>query len=298
MFIEARVRPAAALRSAAAGVIRRSPANSLTRNSAIPFRQRPASRRFSFGANPARRRHILRFYPGRSPRPASRAAACRWPAATRGAKRDGVSQAVDLFLYALVALAVIVDPAGTAVMFIGLTPQDTPAERASQARRACLVAFVVLALFGLGGDLLLSRLGISLAAMKVAGGILLFLTAADMVTAKGAMRATSAERQAAIRTPDIAVFPLAIPYIAGPGAMTTMVVLHARAAGHALAVGAVELALAIVVGATLLALLLARGLARVLGETGASVIGRVLGVLLAGFAAQMVLDGLRQGWLH
>lgn len=209
-----------------------------------------------------------------------------------------MSQAVDLFLYALVALAVIVDPAGTAVMFIGLTPQDTPAERASQARRACLVAFVVLALFGLGGDLLLSRLGISLAAMKVAGGILLFLTAADMVTAKGAMRATSAERQAAIRTPDIAVFPLAIPYIAGPGAMTTMVVLHARAAGHALAVGAVELALAIVVGATLLALLLARGLARVLGETGASVIGRVLGVLLAGFAAQMVLDGLRQGWLH
>ncbi len=209
-----------------------------------------------------------------------------------------MSQATDLFFYALVALAVIVDPAGTAVMFIGLTPQDTAAERASQARRACLVAFAVLALFGLGGDLLMSRLGISLAAMKVAGGILLFLTAADMVTAKGVLRSTSAEREAAIRTADIAVFPLAIPYIAGPGAMTTMVVLHARAAGNVLAVGAVELALALVMGATLLALLLARGLARLLGETGASVIGRVLGVLLAGLAAQMVLDGIRQGWLH
>lgn len=207
-----------------------------------------------------------------------------------------MSQATDLFLYALVALVVIIDPAGTAVLFIGLTPGDTAAERASQARRACITSFVVLALFGVGGEMLLARLGISLAAMKVGGGILLFLAAADMVTAKGVLRATSEEREAAIRTEDIAVFPLAIPYIAGPGAMTTMVVLHARAAGNALAIGAVELALAVVLAATLLALLLARHVARFLGAAGASVIGRVLGVLLAGFAAQMVLDGVRTGW--
>lgn len=208
-----------------------------------------------------------------------------------------MTQATDLFFYALVALTVIVDPAGTAVMFIGLTPHDTAAERASQARRACFVAFLVLALFGVGGDLLLSRLGITLAAMKVGGGILLFLTAADMVTARGVLRSTSEERQAAIRTEDdIAIFPLAIPYIAGPGAMTTMVVLHARAAGNALAVAAVELALVVVLAGTLAALLLARQVSRLLGEAGASVVGRVLGVLLAGFAAQMVLDGARQGW--
>lgn len=207
-----------------------------------------------------------------------------------------MSQAFDLFFYALVALAVIIDPAGTAVMFIGLTPGDTAAERASQAQRACITSFVVLALFGVGGELLLTRLGISLAAMKVGGGILLFLAAADMVTAKGILRTTSEEREAAIRTEDIAVFPLAIPYIAGPGAMTTMVVLHARAAGNALAIGAIELALAIVLAATLVALLLARHVARFLGAAGASVIGRVLGVLLAGFAAQMVLDGVRTGW--
>ncbi len=208
-----------------------------------------------------------------------------------------MTQATDLFLYALVAITVIVDPAGTAVMFIGLTPHDTAAERASQARRACFVAFLVLALFGVGGDLLLSRLGISLAAMKVGGGILLFLTAADMVTARGVLRATSEEREAAIRTEDdIAIFPLAIPYLAGPGAMTTMVVLHARAAGNALAVAAIELALVVVLGGTLVTLLLARQVARLLGVAGASVVGRVLGVLLAGFAAQMVLDGVRQGW--
>ena len=208
-----------------------------------------------------------------------------------------MTQATDLFFYALVAITVIVDPAGTAVMFIGLTPHDTAAERASQARRACFVAFLVLALFGVGGDLLLSRLGISLAAMKVGGGILLFLTAADMVTARGVLRATSAEREAAIRTEDdIAIFPLAIPYLAGPGAMTTMVVLHARAAGNPLAVAAIELALLVVLAGTLVALLLARQVSRLLGVAGASVVGRVLGVLLAGFAAQMVLDGVRQGW--
>lgn len=208
-----------------------------------------------------------------------------------------MAQATDLFLYALVALAVIIDPAGTAVLFIGLTPHDTGAERASQARRACFVAFLVLALFGLGGELLLSRLGISLAAMKVAGGILLFLTAADMVTAKGVLRATSEEREAATRTEeDIAVFPLAIPLLAGPGAMTTMVVLHARAAGNTVAIAAIELALVLVLGTTLVALLLARRVAKLLGVTGATVIGRVLGVLLAGLAAQLVLDGVRQGW--
>jgi multiple antibiotic resistance protein len=208
-----------------------------------------------------------------------------------------VAQAIDLFLYALVALTVIIDPAGTAVLFIGLTPHDTTAERTSQARRACFVAFAVLALFGLGGELLLTRLGISLAAMKVAGGILLFLTAADMVTAKGVLRATTEEREAATRTEeDIAVFPLAIPLLAGPGAMTTMVVLHARAAGNTLAITAIEVALVLVLGATLVALLLARQVAKLLGVTGATVIGRVLGVLLAGLAAQLVLDGVRQGW--
>jgi len=201
---------------------------------------------------------------------------------------------LDNFLYALVALIVIVDPAGTAALFAAMTPQDSPAERASQARRACAIAFAVLALFGLAGEGLLRLLGIGIPAMQVAGGILLFLTAADMVTARGALRATPAEQEAATRTnDDIAVFPLAIPLLAGPGAMTTMVVLRSRAGTNWAAVAGVELALAVTLTLTLAALLAATRIARLLGETGTHVIGRVLGVLLAALAAQITMDGVQ-----
>ena len=201
---------------------------------------------------------------------------------------------VEAFLYALVALLVIFDPAGTAALFVAMTPQDTRAERNEQARRACFIAFVVLASFGLLGEGLLRALGIGLPAMQVAGGILLFLTAADMVTAHGALRATPREREAARRTPDISVFPLAIPLIAGPGAMTTMVLLRSAARGDFASVAAIELALLVAIAATLAALLAARAVARLLGEVGANVIGRVLGVLLAAMAAQIALDGVRE----
>jgi multiple antibiotic resistance protein len=118
-----------------------------------------------------------------------------------------------------------------------MTPRDTAQKRAHLAVRACVIAFVVLALFGLGGEGLLLALGIGLPAMKVAGGVLLFLTAADMVTARGALRTSSQEREAAARSDeDISVFPLAIPLIAGPGAMTTMVLLHSQAHGGAAAI--------------------------------------------------------------
>ena len=134
-------------------------------------------------------------------------------------KLPPVNWSADLntFAYALVALLVIVDPPGTAVVFAAMTPKDTPAERASQARRACLVGFGVLAVFGLAGASLLQALGIGLPAMRIAGGALLFLTAAEMVTDRHALRSTDSERNAAIHTDqDIAIFPLGIPLIAGP----------------------------------------------------------------------------------
>ena len=202
---------------------------------------------------------------------------------------------LESFTYALVALLVIVDPAGTAVMFAAMTPQDTAAERAQQACRACLIALFVLAAFGLLGEGLLRALGIGLPAMKVAGGVLLFLTAADMVTARGALRATAAEQEAATRTnDDISVFPLAIPLLAGPGAMTTMVLLRSSAGADPWRIAAVEAALTVALGVTLAALLLAGQVKRLLGETGSHVIGRVLGVLLAALAAQIALDGVRE----
>ncbi len=204
---------------------------------------------------------------------------------------------LNTFLYAVVALLVIVDPPGTAVVFAAMTPHDTQAERNSQARRACLLAFVVLAVFGLAGESLLASLGIGLPAMRVAGGVLLFITAADMVRGSHALRDTDQERQAAIRTDeDIAIFPLGIPLIAGPGGMTTMVVLHSHAGGDPWKIIAIEAAVAVSVGLTFICLLGARWIARALGDTGASVAGRVLGVLLAALAVQIGLDGLRQAF--
>lgn len=202
------------------------------------------------------------------------------------------------FVYALVALLVILDPAGTAVLFAGMTPRDSLAEKARQARRACLIAFLVLSLFGIGGERLLHALGIGLPALRVAGGILLFLTAADMVTARGELRATRAEQQAAIRTEDISVFPLAVPLIAGPGAMTTMVLLQSAVGYDPLGIVAIEGALLVALGVTLTALLAAGWVSGFLGKTGANVVGRVLGVLLAALAAQITLDGLRQALMR
>ena len=205
--------------------------------------------------------------------------------------------AVDTFSYAFVALMVIVDPIGTAVVFAALTPRDTAAERASQARRACLVALLVLAAFGLAGARLLAAMGIGLPAMRIAGGALLFLTAVEMVADRHALRSTDTERQAAVHTDqDIAIFPLAIPLIAGPGAMTTMVVLHSRAGASLWNIVAIEAAAAATIVATLAALLSARHLSRVMGESGASVAGRVLGVLLAALAVQLAIDGLHQAF--
>ncbi len=205
--------------------------------------------------------------------------------------------ALNSFTYALVALLVIVDPPGTAVVFAAMTPNDTPAERASQARRACLVGGIVLAVFGLAGAGLLQALGIGLPAMRIAGGALLFLTAAEMVTDKHALRSTDSERNAAIQTDqDIAIFPLGIPLIAGPGAMTTMVVLHSQTGGNPWLVAAIEAAVVVAILITLASLLAARFLARVMGETGASVAGRVLGVLLAALAVQIGLEGLHEAF--
>ena len=204
---------------------------------------------------------------------------------------------LNTFLYAVVALLVIVDPPGTAVVFAAMTPKDTQAERNSQARRACLLAFVVLAVFGLAGESLLASLGIGLPAMRVAGGILLFITAADMVRGSHALRDTDQERQAAIHTDDdIAIFPLGIPLIAGPGGMTTMVVLHSHAGGDPWKILAIEAAVAVSILLTFICLLGAKWIARALGDTGASVAGRVLGVLLAALAVQIALDGLRQAF--
>ncbi|ABQ30923.1 MULTISPECIES: MarC family protein [Acidiphilium] len=202
------------------------------------------------------------------------------------------------FLYAAVALFVIIDPVGTAIIFAALTTHDDAAKRRTIAKRASAISFLVLLVFGLAGEKLLRLLGIGIPALQIAGGALLFLSAKDMVTAKGELRASSEERSAASEsTEDISVFPLAIPLIAGPGGMTTMVLLHAKAGGQPGAVLANALALAAMIAATLVSMLGARRLARLMGATGASVVGRVLGILVAALAAQFIIEGT-QAALH
>jgi multiple antibiotic resistance protein len=203
---------------------------------------------------------------------------------------------LETFGFTLVALLVIVDPFGTAVIFASMTTNNTPAERRRQAIRATVIAAVVLLVFALLGGWLLRALGIGLPAMKVAGGLLLFLLAADMVMGQTFLRATPEEQKAGAEQHDVSVFPLAIPLLAGPGGMTSMVLMREQARGDPMQFAAVMAALVVVLVLTLICLLAAAQVSRLLGRTGGHVIGRVLGVLLAALAAQIALDGVKQSF--
>ncbi len=204
---------------------------------------------------------------------------------------------LEIGLHALVALLVILDPPGTAALFMAMTPGVPATERRRQAIRAVAIAFVVLLGFVLVGGLLLRAMGISIPAMQVAGGLLLFLMAADMVMGRHALRTSPKEEEAAVQQADISVFPLAIPLIAGPGSMTSLVLLRQQAGDDPAQIAVLLAALLVALGATLLALLGAARVTQVLGVTGTNVAGRVLGVLLAALAAQFTIDGLRQAFL-
>jgi multiple antibiotic resistance protein len=196
--------------------------------------------------------------------------------------------AVQTFL----TMLVVVDPVGLVPMFLALAGSREPAERRRIALRAVLTAGGILLVFAVGGSWLLARLGISLDAFRVAGGILLFQIAVAMVFAQHE-RETRAEEEEARRRQDISVFPLAIPIIAGPGALASVMILVGEARPHALG-------LPVVLACTGLVLLLAHGallasepIGRLLGRTGVNVVTRVLGVLLGALAVQYVADGAR-----
>ena len=205
---------------------------------------------------------------------------------------------IALFLSAFVTLFVVIDPPGCAPIFAGLT-RDAPAgQRRSMAIRSTLIATVLLFLFALVGEKLLDTLGISLDAFRIAGGIMLFLIALEMVfekrTERREGRADEISRKAAEeRRPieDISVFPMAIPMIAGPGSIATVMLLVSRSNGieqTILVLGALLAVLAL----TMAALLAAGPIMRVLGPKLEAMIPRVLGVLLAALAAQFVIDGI------
>lgn len=200
----------------------------------------------------------------------------------------------DLILTTAIAFFVTIDPIGLGPMFAGLTAGMDPAYRRRTAIKGVLIGAGLLFGFAFVGDILLRALGIGVGAFRIAGGILLLLVAIDMVFAResGLRTATEDEKQEARHRADISVFPLAIPLIAGPGAMTSTVLLMGRANGDLLSEVIVLGVLATVLLGTLLTLLFAGEVSRLLGVTGINVINRVLGILLTALACQFVIDGV------
>jgi multiple antibiotic resistance protein len=200
----------------------------------------------------------------------------------------------DLLVTAAVALFVTIDPLGIGPVFAALTRGADDAHRRLMAIKGVLIGAGIILFFALGGDFLLRALGIGLPAFRIAGGILLLLLAIDMIFARpsGLRSTTESEREEATHRQDISVFPLAIPLIAGPGTLTTILLLMGRTGYEPLAVAAVLGVLALVLAVTLAVLLTAARMTRLLGITGINVVSRVLGIVLAALACQFVIDGI------
>ncbi len=201
---------------------------------------------------------------------------------------------VELFLSAFVTLFVVIDPPGCAPIYAGLTVNATPQARRTMAIKACLIAAAILFGFALFGADLLQAMHIELDAFRIAGGIMLFLIALEMVFEKRTERreGRADKIKADPAHEDVSVFPMAMPMLAGPGAIASIMLLEGSADGL-MGTLVVLGALAAVLFLTLLALLAASPLMRLFGAQVEAVITRLLGVLLAALAAQYVLDGLR-----
>lgn len=201
---------------------------------------------------------------------------------------------LDYLLEAFVTLFVTIDPLGLAPLFIALTSGMAARDRRGVAMRATAIAGVVLLFFALAGGRLLALMGISLAAFRIAGGLLLFHTAFQMVFSQKEPR-DSADAEAAVSLDhihDIAAFPLAIPLLAGPGAISATILAASKAPSWA-HLGAFVGLVAVVLAISLTVFLAADPIDRRLGRTGRIVIGRLLGLLLAALAVQFVADGVK-----
>lgn len=194
-----------------------------------------------------------------------------------------------ILISAFATLFVVIDPIGMLPIFVALTQGMSDAERRSIAIRACTVAIALLFAFAFLGEALLGFVGISMPAFRIAGGILLLITALDMLFER---RTKRREDQAEDR-PDPSVFPLALPLIAGPGAIATVILLMGQSDGSALQISAYLGITVLVVAMVFLLFLIAGPIERLLGKVGINVVTRLLGMLLAALAVQFVLDGLR-----
>ena len=205
---------------------------------------------------------------------------------------------LNTFLIALATLFATVGVADIAFIFAALTKDNTAAERFSIATRGTIIATLILVFFGLLGDGILGVFGITIPALRTAGGILLLLIAIDMVFARhsGATSTTTEEEVESRQRDDISVFPLAMPLLSGPGAISAMVLLT-TGANSDIEDWLVFVALLIIMLAAWITLLLAIPIQRLLGITGLAVVSRIIGILLAALAVQFLFDGVKASGL-
>ncbi|MFO1131516.1 MAG: MarC family protein [Hyphomicrobiales bacterium] len=200
----------------------------------------------------------------------------------------------DFVTSAIATLLVVADPVLLSALFLGITHGMTAAHRREVAVRGSIIAFSILLAAGLGGAKLLDLLGISLSAFRIAGGLLLLSAAAEMVfDRRGERLKTTVEQAITIdHVRNIAAFPLAIPLMAGPGAITAMILLAGRAEGRITWLVSLYAVAAIVMAACCLSFLMAERISRIMGVTGRAVLSRLLGIILAALAVQFVIDGV------
>ena len=203
---------------------------------------------------------------------------------------------MELFLSALASLFVIVDPLGTAAVFLALTKNFDAKAARSIALKAVTIAIALLTFFALFGEALLSHLGISFDAFRIAGGLLLFVTAFRMIMGFHDAGTVDSDKSCYKDEGNIAVFPLAIPMLAGPGCMTATV-LNINLATNLLEKLGVIGAIILVELATLLCLLFASYVVKIIGNTGSSILARLMGILLAALSVQFIIEGIT-GALH
>ncbi|MFO1425871.1 MAG: MarC family protein [Steroidobacteraceae bacterium] len=202
----------------------------------------------------------------------------------------------EQFVKFFVVFFVVVDPVSLIPLFAGLTEGASAAYKKKMALKAVFIASLIILLFALSGAAFLRAMGISIEAFRIFGGLLLFLVALEMVFARESGTRTSTDEQAeSRRRADISVFPLAFPFLAGPGALTTILLWFGPVTLQQAPVhfGVLLAAAALVLAISLVIMLLAAQLMRILGTTGTNVANRLLGVVLGALAVQFVIDGLR-----
>ena len=205
---------------------------------------------------------------------------------------------MNTFLVAFVTLFATVGVADIAFIFAALTKDNTPAQRRTFATRGVLVALGILLFFAVLGNAILDIFGITIPALRTAGGILLLLIAIDMVFARhsGGTGTTDEEEIEARQSHDISVFPLAMPLMAGPGAISAVILLTTGARSD-LEFWLVLAAIVVILALCWLTLLIAIPIQRLLGLTGLSVVSRIVGILLAALAVQFIFDGIKASGL-